>query len=68
MKTGLKPGERTAYVHNATVDVAKLLQAEQPRAMGRVVEREALRRSISFPSMHRGQHPRPDAETHTVVA
>jgi hypothetical protein len=32
-------------VHNPTVDVAKLLEAEQPRAVGRVIEGEALGKS-----------------------
>ncbi len=36
-----------AYIHNPTVDVAKLLQTEQPCAMGRVVECEALEESIN---------------------
>jgi hypothetical protein len=31
-----------AYVHNAAVDVAKLLEAKEPRAMSRVIEDERL--------------------------
>lgn len=33
---------RQTYVHDAAVDVAKLLKAEQPRAMGGVIEGVAL--------------------------
>jgi hypothetical protein len=36
--------EQHTYVHDPTVDVAKLLQTEKPRAMGRVIEGEALYR------------------------
>lgn len=31
-----------AYVHDAAVDVAELLEAEQPRAVSRVIESKAL--------------------------
>ena len=36
------------YVHDPTVDVAKFLEAEQPRAMSRVIECEALQNQLAY--------------------
>jgi hypothetical protein len=38
---GKSCGANEAYVHDAGVDVAKLLEAEEPRAVCRVIEGEA---------------------------
>lgn len=35
--------KRDAHIHKATVDVAKFLEAKEPRAMSRVIECEALK-------------------------
>lgn len=39
------------HVHDTGVNVAKLLEAEQPRSVSRVIEGEALRCSVNFGSI-----------------
>lgn len=39
---GLEQEQGATYVHNTAVDVAKLLEAEEPRAVGGVIESKAL--------------------------
>lgn len=40
--SGSKQGGKHAYIHDTAVDVAKLLEAKEPRPMGGIIEDERL--------------------------